>query len=62
LKEENGWAPDLDELKRAMTPKTKLIGVHNPNNPTGYILSDEEMRAIVSTADSVGARILAHNL
>jgi aspartate/methionine/tyrosine aminotransferase len=59
LKEENGWAPDLDELKRAITPKTKLIAVCNPNNPTGYILSDEEMGAIVSAADSVGAWILA---
>jgi len=53
LKEENGWAPDLDELKEAVNPKT------NPNNPTGYILSDEEMGAIVSAADSVGAWILA---
>jgi len=59
LKEENGWAPDLDELKRAMTPETKLIAVCNPNNPTGYILSEEEMGAIVSAADSVGAWILA---
>ena len=59
LKEENGWAPDLDELKEAVTPKTKLIAVCNPNNPTGYILSDDEMEAIVSAADSVGAWILA---
>ena len=59
LKEENGWAPDLDELKVAVTPKTKIIAVCNPNNPTGYILSDDEMRAIVSAADSVGAWILA---
>jgi len=59
LKEENGWAPDLDELKEAVNPKTKLIAVCNPNNPTGYILSDEEMGAIVSAADSVGAWILA---
>jgi len=59
LKEENGWAPDLDELKEAITPKTKLIAVCNPNNPTGYILSDDEMGMIVSAADSVGAWILA---
>jgi aspartate/methionine/tyrosine aminotransferase len=59
LKEENGWAPDLEELKEAVTPKTKLIAVCNPNNPTGYILSDDEMQAIVSAADSVGAWILA---
>jgi aspartate/methionine/tyrosine aminotransferase len=38
---------------------TKLITVCNPNNPTGYILSDDEMDAIVSAADSVGAWIMA---
>jgi aspartate/methionine/tyrosine aminotransferase len=59
LKEENGWAPDLSELNEAITPQTKLIAVCNPNNPTGYILTDDEMRAIVSAADSVGAWILA---
>lgn len=59
LKEEYGWAPDIDELKEAVTPKTKLIAVCNPSNPTGYILSDDEMGAIVSAADSVGAWILA---
>ena len=59
LKEENGWALDVDELKEAVTPKTKLIAVCNPNNPTGYILSEDEMGAIVSAADSVGAWILA---
>ena len=62
LKEENGWAPDLDELKGVMTPKTNLIAVCTPNNPTGYSLSEDEMRAIVSVADIVGAWILAHNL
>jgi aspartate/methionine/tyrosine aminotransferase len=62
LKEENGWAPDLDELKGVMTPKTNLIAVCNPNTPTGYSLSEDEMRAIVSIADSVGVWILAHNL
>ena len=46
-------------MKRAITPKTKLIAVCNPNNPTGYILSDDEMGAIISAADSVGAWILA---
>lgn len=59
LNEERDWAPDLDELKSVLTSKTKLIAVCNPNNPTGYILTDNEMGAIVSAADSVGAWILA---
>jgi len=59
LSEENGWQVNLDELKQAVTPKTKLIAVCNPNNPTGYILSNEEMNAIINAADRVDAWILA---
>ncbi len=59
LKEERGWAPDLDELNEAVTGRTKLIAVCNPNNPTGYILTQEEMDAIVAAAERVGAWLLA---
>ena len=59
LDEKNGWAPDLDGLKKVVTPKTKLIAVCNPNNPTGCILTNEEMEAIVETARRAGAWILA---
>ena len=58
LKEENNWAADLDELKNAVTDKTKLIAVCNPNNPTGYVLTESEMKEIISAADKVGAWIL----
>ena len=59
LDEKNGWAPDLDGLRKAVTSKTKLIAVCNPNNPTGYILKNEEMEAIIETARRAGAWILA---
>lgn len=59
LCEDNGWQVNLDELKQAITPKTKLIAVCNPNNPTGHILTREEMMAIVNAAEGVGAWILA---
>ena len=59
LKEERGWAADLDELNQVVTEKTKLIAVCNPNNPTGYILTPEEMDAIVAAAERVGAWLLA---
>ena len=59
LKEERGWAPDLDELSEVVSEKTKLIAVCNPNNPTGYILTQEERDAIVATAERVGAWLLA---
>lgn len=59
LREERGWAPDLDELEAAVTERTRLIAVCNPNNPTGYILTEDEMDAIVGIAARVGAWILA---
>jgi len=59
LSEDNGWQLNLDELNQAVTPKTKLIAVCNPNNPTGHILTNEEMTAISNAAEGVGAYILA---
>lgn len=59
LREENGWALDIDELNETVSPKTKLIAICNPNNPTGHILSEAEMDAIIAAADKVGAWILA---
>ena len=59
LREENDWSPDLDELDEAITFQTKLIAVCNPNNPTGYILTEAEMDAIIVKADRVGAWLLA---
>ena len=56
---DNGWSLDLDELDAGVTDKTRIIAVVNPNNPTGYIMTDEEMDAVVAAADRVGAWILA---
>jgi aspartate/methionine/tyrosine aminotransferase len=58
LSEEIGWAFDIDELKKTMSEKTKLIAVCNPNNPTGHIMSQEERQAVVQAADRAGAWIL----
>jgi aspartate/methionine/tyrosine aminotransferase len=59
LREETRWAPDLDELHRAVTSRTKLVAVCNPNNPTGSVLSEAAMDAIVAAARRAGAWLLA---
>jgi aspartate/methionine/tyrosine aminotransferase len=59
LIEERGWRPDLAELAAKLRPDTKLIAVSNPNNPTGAILTPEEVSEIVRLAASVGAWVLA---
>jgi aspartate/methionine/tyrosine aminotransferase len=58
LIEENGWALDSG-LADSVPEKTKLIAVCNPNNPTGAILTDAEMDAVVAAAERVGAWLLA---
>lgn len=55
LRQENNWRLDLDELESLAGPKTKLISIVNPNNPTGSILSREEMVRIVSLCRKTGA-------
>jgi aspartate/methionine/tyrosine aminotransferase len=59
LQEKRGWSPDLGELDEVVTARTRLIAVCNPDNPTGYILSEAEMEGIVAAAARVGAWILA---
>ena len=55
LRQENNWRLNLDELESLAGPKTKLISIVNPNNPTGSILSREEMARIVSICQKTGA-------
>jgi alanine-synthesizing transaminase len=48
--EANGWMPDLDDIRRKITPNTKGIVVINPNNPTGALYSDDLLRELVALA------------
>jgi alanine-synthesizing transaminase len=57
--EENGWMPDVDDIRRKITPATKGIVIINPNNPTGALYSDELLREIVAIAREHGLVILA---
>lgn len=50
---------DLDELERLVTPKTRMILINTPNNPTGALLSNQELAQIYALAESVGALVLS---
>ncbi len=56
------WHLDLDQLERAVTKRTKVVMVCNPNNPTGYVLTGDEMDAVVAAADRVGAWIVSDEI
>ena len=57
--EANGWMPDLDDIRRKITPRTKGIVVINPNNPTGALYSDDLLKGLVEIAREHGLVILA---
>ena len=49
------WRLDLDSLEKAVKSDTRVIVVTNPNNPTGSVLNESEMEAVIAAADRVGA-------
>ena len=59
LLEEEGWQPDLDELRAALVDGARFILVTNPNNPTGSVLTAESMQGIIDAADEFGVWILS---
>jgi aspartate/methionine/tyrosine aminotransferase len=55
LRPEDHWRLDLDRLQSLCSDKTRLVAIVNPNNPTGSMLSREEMRRIVEICQRHGA-------
>lgn len=56
------WTLDVEELREAVTKDTKVVMVCNPNNPTGAVLSEDEMDAVVTAASRVGAWIVSDEI
>ncbi len=56
--EENGWAIDPKEVRRNITPKTRLVVITNLHNPTSALTSEAVLREIGDIARSVGAFVL----
>jgi aspartate/methionine/tyrosine aminotransferase len=56
--EENGWAIDPAEVRRRVTPKTRLIVITNLHNPTSVLTPGSLLREICDIARSVGAFVL----
>jgi aspartate/methionine/tyrosine aminotransferase len=55
LRPERDWRPDLDELDALVGPRTRLMGIVNPSNPTGIVLTPAEMERMVAACARVGA-------
>lgn len=58
IREELGWNPDIEELKRLVRPDTRLICINNASNPIGTVLSSDTLHQVAEIAASVGAYVL----
>ena len=56
------WRPDFDALRRAVSPRTRVIAICNPNNPTGARLTAAELDEICGIASRAGAWILSDEI
>jgi aspartate/methionine/tyrosine aminotransferase len=50
LREEHGWQPDIDLLSTSAHEKAKVIIINNPHNPTGFLMSHEELDRVIEIA------------
>jgi len=57
-REDNGWMPDLADMRAKIGPRTRGIVVINPNNPTGALYSTELLKGIVQIAREHGLVLL----
>src|SRR5215468_4995160 len=61
-KEENGWKLTAEEFENAMTPRTKMIILNSPCNPTGAVYTREELQAIANVAAEEEILILSDEI
>jgi len=59
---ENGWLPDLDDIRAKITDRTKAIVVINPNNPTGAVYTREVLEGIVQIAREKSLLLLSDEI
>jgi aspartate aminotransferase len=62
LKEENEFRVDVDDVKKLITKKTRMIILNSPHNPTGGILMEEDIRAIAELAQEHKLLVLSDEI
>jgi len=59
LYEEKGWRYDLDELEAAITPRTKVLYLNSPHNPTGGVLTRADLERLATIARDHNLRVIS---
>jgi len=60
--EDNGWQPDLENLRSRITDRTKCIVLINPNNPTGAVYDEKTIREVVNIAGEYDLPIVSDEI
>ncbi|MGA3171721.1 MAG: pyridoxal phosphate-dependent aminotransferase [Chthoniobacteraceae bacterium] len=61
-REQNGWKMTADDFENAMTPRTKMVILNTPGNPTGAVYTKEELEKIVEVAAEEDILILSDEI
>jgi aspartate aminotransferase len=61
-REQNGWKMTAEEFENAMTPRTKMVVLNSPGNPTGSVYTREELEKIVEVAAEEDILILSDEI
>jgi aspartate aminotransferase len=61
-KEENGWKMSAEEFENAMTPRTKMVIINSPGNPTGAVYTRAELEGLVEVAAEEEITILSDEI
>jgi aspartate/methionine/tyrosine aminotransferase len=59
IRSDDGFRFDLEDFERVLSGRTKLVSINTPHNPTGAILTDEELQHVYEVAASLGATVLS---
>lgn len=60
--EENGWQPNVDDLRSKVSKKTRGIAIINPNNPTGALYDEKVTKQIVDLAGEYGLPVFSDEI
>ncbi|TFG27638.1 MAG: aminotransferase class I/II-fold pyridoxal phosphate-dependent enzyme [Promethearchaeota archaeon] len=62
LEENNNWEPNIEDLRKKITPKTKAILICSPNNPTGILYGKKQIKEIIDLAGEHNLPVLSDEI
>jgi len=60
--EENGWQPDIDDIRQRISERTRALVVINPNNPTGAVYEPKTLKQLVDLAGEYGIPLISDEI